>query len=87
MICILWKLELVMVKSLVGKKFGRLLVVSICGTDKNRLITYNCICNCGNKKVATSRSLTDNRVKSCGCLKLEMYHVKKISHRFIKLEV
>ncbi|MCK9459559.1 MAG: hypothetical protein M0R80_07965 [Proteobacteria bacterium] len=61
-------------RSLVGKKFGRLLVVEqVSGRTKfgNRL--YLCKCDCGKQKVLPSHSLkVKGGSKSCGCLAEEL---------------
>lgn len=56
---------------MIGSKFGRLEVVSRAGTNKHRKITWNCVCECGNKTVAVSGSLRSGNTKSCGCLQKE----------------
>ena len=53
---------------LTGQRFGRLLVVSRAGHNKHR-ITWNVVCDCGNKKVAASSSLRSGHTRSCGCLR------------------
>lgn len=58
---------------LVGKKFGRLTVVSEAekrytkGGHSKRM--WNCACDCGNKKILPTRNLTSGNTKSCGCYK------------------
>ena len=73
--------------SLIGKRFGRLLVKSIAGSNDARLIVYNCQCDCGNVKQVASRNLIRQSTKSCGCLKKEMYKLKKNSQRFVKVVI
>lgn len=49
-----------------GKRFGRLLVIS--QAENNHGNTYwNCVCDCGNKKVVKGVHLTRGITKSCGC--------------------
>lgn len=61
---------------LTGEKFGRLTVESI-NKEKtqNGYIHWNCVCDCGNKVVASTSNLMNKdvskRVQSCGCLKRE----------------
>ena len=55
---------------LVGKKFGRLTVVSEAGT-KNRVKYWNCVCECGETTTARTNSLTSGEKRSCGCLMRE----------------
>jgi len=52
---------------LVGKKFGKLLVIEYVYT-KNKRAHWLCKCNCGNEKIILGASLTIGRTKSCGCL-------------------
>lgn len=57
--------------SLIGKKFGRLTVVSDAGTSGGR--TYsNCLCDCGNMVVVSNKHLKSGHTKSCGCYKNEI---------------
>jgi hypothetical protein len=52
-------------KDLLGQRFGRLLV-----SEQVDGYHYECICDCGNKKIFT-RSHLIGGVKSCGCLRHE----------------
>lgn len=58
---------------LTGRKFGALYVSKRLDSKRGnngRMVTmYNCICDCGSTKVASSRNLVAGDVKSCGCLK------------------
>ena len=53
--------------NLIGKTFGKLLVISL---SKNRgsrnELMYNCLCECGNKIEVLSCNLTKNNSTSCG---------------------
>ena len=58
---------------LTGKRFGKLTVISIAGGSRNGSKLWECLCDCGNKKLVTTRHLNRNGVKnsvvrSCGCL-------------------
>ena len=58
---------------LIGKRFGRLTVLSFDHMKKvknsHRTKSYwLCQCDCGNKKVVRSDCLTTGNTKSCGCL-------------------
>jgi hypothetical protein len=54
---------------LTGQRFGKLRVLGR-GFDPERNITeWNCLCDCGVKKVIASGSLRAGKVKSCGCQK------------------
>lgn len=50
-------------KSFVGKKYGRLTVVS----DKNGVC--KCVCSCGEEKEISKYSLTSGDTRSCGCFR------------------
>lgn len=49
-----------------GDRFGRLTVVALEGTSN-----WQCICDCGNKRVVAHRSLVTGNTRSCGCLHRE----------------
>ena len=53
---------------LVGKKFGKLTVLSLSYVGKNYAKHYLCLCECGNKKIIYSSNLTGGKTRSCGCL-------------------
>ena len=67
------------VNNLLNQIFGRLTVLSRAinpGTRKNDTAAYwNCQCSCGTLCVIRGYSLTTNKTKSCGCLKLEAPHL------------
>lgn len=50
-----------------GQRFGRLKVISRIGSNKGQAL-WRCLCNCGNFKETTTRSLTSLGTQSCGCL-------------------
>lgn len=50
-----------------GTRYGRLTVVKRHGTDALRKVTWECLCDCGNKTVVTSGSLATGNTTSCGC--------------------
>lgn len=52
---------------LIGKKFGKLLVLSEINENVKRT-TWLCKCDCGNETSATTSSLKTGRKQSCGCL-------------------
>jgi len=56
------------IKNLVGKKFNRLLVIEKNNNKKNKRITWNCLCDCGNYVTVNSNNLISGNTKSCGCL-------------------
>jgi hypothetical protein len=63
---------------LLGKRFGKLHVISettekpytyaLRYRSKNKGKCWECLCDCGNKCIVTSRNLLSGNTKSCGCL-------------------
>lgn len=54
---------------LTGKRFGRLVVLRRCESDKRK---WNCQCDCGNKTSVLTSQLTSGKTKSCGCYKKDL---------------
>lgn len=52
---------------LTGERFGRLTVLRRVEND-GRGVRWECVCDCGNKKVAHSHELRYGKTRSCGCL-------------------
>lgn len=62
------------VKNIVGKRFGRYLVLDILKSDskrKSRGRYYKCVCDCGNKREVLGSSLISGKSVSCGCYAIE----------------
>jgi hypothetical protein len=58
-----------------GKRFGKLVAIKQHGERSSRgLIQWLCKCDCGNMTLAVGNKLSNNGVKSCGCLKQESAH-------------
>lgn len=58
---------------LTGKKYSMLLVVKFDHVDENsRAVFWECLCECGNKKIINGSGLKSGSIKSCGC-----YGIKK----------
>lgn len=61
------------VESLIGKRFGKLQVISeagfITGSNGKRRRTYNCLCDCGNYCIVQHQYLTYGDTASCGCIR------------------
>jgi hypothetical protein len=64
---------------LTGRRFGRLIVLSLYGRDKYGNTTWKCKCECGNETIVVRRSLCNHNTQSCGCLHRELQ-----SKRFLK---
>lgn len=54
-------------KDISGQQFGRYTVVSYAGDAK-----WNCVCQCGIKKVVIGANLRNGLTNSCGCLRSEI---------------
>ncbi len=72
---------------LIGKKFGRLLVVSRGpnyiqlrnGKLEQTAARWECICDCGNKTLSFATSLKSGKGKSCGC-----YAIDRVRKRHLR---
>jgi hypothetical protein len=52
---------------LIGKRFGKLIVIAFDHVNEKYRSYWLCRCDCGNEKVISRHSLISNRTKSCGC--------------------
>ena len=66
-------------QDLTGQKFHRLLVESCAGKDIHGQILWNCICDCGNRKVVTGSNLR-GKTHSCGCVHRENIKTVCVTH-------
>lgn len=57
--------------NLTGKRFERLVVLSLHHRDKNHKAYYLCECDCGNEVIIRGSHLTDGSTKSCGCYRTD----------------
>jgi len=53
---------------LIDKKFNKLTVIKLIGTNKYGCTEWLCLCECGNSCVANTSHLRGGNKKSCGCL-------------------
>lgn len=67
------------IKNLIGKRFGRILVVGFSGR-RNRHTFWKTKCDCGNEKEISSCSLVQMGTISCGCYRNEVTSRLKLSH-------
>ncbi len=67
---------------LIGKKFGRLLVISLNEemTKAKSKTFWNCKCECGNTKTISGHELMSGKIKSCGCFRNENNKKMHIKH-------
>ena len=60
---------------MIGKRFGRLVVIEECGhqvkPSGQKMDVYKCKCDCANQKIAIGSKLRFRLMKSCSCLKAE----------------
>lgn len=66
-------------RSLVGRKFGRLLVLGYIGKDKGGNRLWKCVCECGKNHISPTYALNNGSVKSCGCIRDEQRKKKKLN--------
>lgn len=65
-------------KNLKGIRYGKLVVLNFAHQIKHQKY-WNCICDDGNRCIATSHNLLRGNVKSCGCLQKEtLQQAKKL---------
>lgn len=57
-------------RDLSGQKFNRLTAIRI-AEKRGKNYYYECICDCGNRKLVRAGQLTSGGTKSCGCLQRE----------------
>lgn len=55
-------------KSLIGQRFGKLVIIDEVRNKDNNLFYCKCKCDCGNEIITRQSSLTDKSTNSCGCL-------------------
>ncbi len=58
-------------KDLVGKRFGKLVVIQYAG-KQNGMHRWTCRCDCGKKTVVGQTLLQSGKTKSCGCSRSEV---------------
>lgn len=64
-------------KELVGKRFGKLIVVSrFAENTKSGKAQWVCKCDCGNTTIVPTYRLTMGQTQSCGCKKFESHNKK-----------
>lgn len=56
------------IKNLLGKKYGKLLVIEQLEERKNNKVVWKCKCDCGNTTNVVGTQLTNGNTKSCGCI-------------------
>lgn len=70
--------------SLVGTRFGRLVVTEEVGRDKHQEVLWRCVCDCGNEKIVVGSLLTSGKTRSCGCLFRDVITERNSTHGMSK---
>lgn len=71
---------IVAAKTLVGKKFGRYLVIGVLRQSWKRQIRLLCVCDCGHVRKIIRRDLVNGRTTSCGCARASLTAKNKTTH-------
>lgn len=73
-----------LLKDLVGKRFGKLVVISrsddYVSPSGGRLVRWLCQCDCGNTAIVNAGTLARGDTKSCGCLRTEFLKEKNLGN-------
>jgi len=56
------------IKDLSGQRFGKLVALKPVVERKNGYVMWECICDCGNTAIVSSKHLATGSTSSCGCL-------------------
>lgn len=72
---------------LIGKRFGKLVVIERTDKKINRSIVWKCKCDCGNYKEVPTHLLQNGHTRSCGCLIREAHANDLAGQKFDKLTV
>ena len=64
----------------IGTRFSRLIVLSESNIKQHGLISYQCLCDCGNISVIAKKYLLSGNTRSCGCLRKEIETTVNIKH-------
>lgn len=65
---------------MVGQRSGRWTVVEFAGYTKRGSARWLCACSCGVRRVQDGSMIRRGRTLSCGCLSLEQFRRRLISH-------
>lgn len=65
--------------NILGKRFGMLVTLTPTSEKRYGSIVWQCQCDCGNTCLVTASQLTQNRTKSCGCLKASLKRPKGLA--------
>lgn len=71
------------IKDRIGQRHGKLLVESYDGMRGHRAM-WSCLCDCGNRHVASGTDMASGNTKSCGCQKIELAAKVNLKHGMSK---
>lgn len=71
-------------ESIIGERFGRLVVVGYHHSNKYKSTWWLCKCDCGNEKIVYRGSLTSGDIISCGCYREEHKNEYGKKHGLVK---
>ena len=67
------------IDKMIGKRFGKLTIIS-CDEEKTNLQVYfNCLCDCGKTKSCNNSALKTGRIISCGCARQDKCNRQKLN--------
>ena len=66
--------------SILGQKFGRLVVLDFAGKDKAGHTLLRCKCDCGAEVIVSRSNLKSGATSSCGCARKEIVSSLKTTH-------
>lgn len=67
---------------LIGKRFGRLIVIEKTKKKKWGTFLYSCKCDCGNEALVTGSDLKNKNTQSCGCMQRDAARKNMLSGKF-----
>lgn len=67
-------------ESLVGLRFGRLIVLDLPPTKLHGRVAWRCKCDCGSQRAFAATNLKSGASKSCGCYASEAISLDKFKH-------
>lgn len=71
-------------KDITSQKFGRLTAIKCVGINNHHKFLWECLCECGNKKIVPTGALISGNTKSCGCLHSEKLIEQNKTHNASK---
>jgi hypothetical protein len=66
--------------NMIGKRVGRLTVVSRAENSPSGKVRWNCLCDCGGKTTTAGTNLRCRDTASCGCFSIEMSIFRGTTH-------